>query len=50
MVEAYVPEYNDYVTQRCYMVDIQPQVYGTYGGKVRYDSVRFAFVGGLADD
>lgn len=50
MVEAYVPEYNDYVTQRCYMVDIQPQVYGTYDGKVRYDSVRFAFVGGLADD
>lgn len=50
MVEAYVPELNDYVTQRCYMADIQPQIYGTYGGKVRYDSVRFAFVGGLADD
>lgn len=50
MVEAYVPELNDYITQRCYMADIQPQIYGTYGGKVRYDSVRFAFVGGLADD
>lgn len=50
MVEAYIPEMDSYVKQRCYMADIQPQIYGTYGGVVRYNSVRFAFIGGLADD
>lgn len=50
MVEAYIPETDSYVTQKCYMADIQPQIYGTYGGEVKYNAIRFAFIGGLADD
>lgn len=50
MVEAYIPETDSYVTQKCYMADIQPQIYGTYGGEVKYNQIRFAFIGGLADD
>lgn len=49
-VEAYIPEYDDYVTQTCYMVDVKPQLYGTYGGVIHYNAIRFAFVGGVADD
>lgn len=47
MITAYIPEYDDYVTQIGYMADFQPQIYGTYGGIIRYDSVRLAFIGGV---
>ena len=50
MVEAYIPEYNDYVTQKCYLSDFTPQIYSSYGGVLRYNPIRFAFIGGLADD
>lgn len=50
MLEAYVPELDDYVTQRCYMADIQPQVKIQDGNVLKYDSIHFSFVGGLADD
>ena len=50
LITAYIPEYDDYVTQTGYMVDITPQIYGTYGNEIHYDPVRFAFVGGVADD
>lgn len=50
MVEAYIPEYNDYVTQKCYLADFTPQIYSSYGGVLRYNPIRFAFIGGLADD
>lgn len=50
MVEAYVPEYNDYVTQKCYLADFAPQIYGNYNDVLHYNSIRFAFIGGLADD
>lgn len=50
MVEAFIPELNDYVTQRCYMADIQPQIYGVSGDVIKYNSIRFSFIGGLADD
>ena len=50
MVEAYIPEYNDYVTQKCYLTDFTPQIYSSYGGVLRYNPIRFAFIGGLADD
>lgn len=49
-VTAYVPETDNYVTQRCYMADITPQIYSTYGGIIRYNPIRFAFIGGVADD
>jgi hypothetical protein len=50
MVEAYIPEYNDYVTQKCYLADFTPQIYSSYGDVLRYNPIRFAFIGGLADD
>lgn len=56
-ITAFSPRYNQYFTQRGYMVDIEPQIYGNYekieGGSsqiLRYDPIRFAFVGGVYDD
>lgn len=49
-VEAYIPELGEYVTQKCYMVDIQPQIHSVFGNTINYSSLRFAFVGGLADE
>ena len=50
VVTAYIPEYNDYVTQRCYLADFTPQIYSNYGGVLRYNPIRLAFIGGLAND
>ena len=50
VVTAYIPEYNDYVTQRCYLSDFTPQIYSNYGGVLRYNPIRLAFIGGLAND
>ena len=50
VVTAYIPEYGDYVTQRCYLSDFSPQIYSSYGGVIRYNPIRLAFIGGLADD
>ena len=47
MITAYIPEYDDYVTQMGYMADFQPQIYGTYGGVIRYNPIRLAFIGGV---
>lgn len=47
MITAYIPEYDDYITQIGYMADFQPKMYGTYGGIIHYDSIRLAFVGGV---
>lgn len=49
VITAYIPEYDDYVTQTGYMVDIQPQIYGIFNGVIYYDAIRFAFVGGVYD-
>lgn len=49
MITAYIPEYDDYVTQTGYLSDFTPQIYGTYGGVIRYNSVRLAFIGGVYD-
>lgn len=49
-ITAYIPEYDDYVTQYGYLADFQPQIYTTGGGVVRYNSIRFAFIGGVAQD
>ena len=49
-ITAYIPEYYDYVTQLGYLADFQPQIYSTGGGVVRYNSIRFAFIGGVAQD
>ena len=46
-ITAYIPEYDDYVTQYGYMADFQPTIYGTYGGQIHYNSARLAFIGGV---
>lgn len=48
VVEYYIPEYDDYVTQRSYLADFQPQIYGIFDNVIKYNSIRLAFVGGLA--
>ena len=48
ILTAYIPEYDDYVTQKCYIADFQPQVYGNYDGVIHYRAIRFAFIGGIA--
>lgn len=47
VLTAYIPEYDNYVTQTAYMADFTPQIYGNYGGVIRYNPVRLAFVGGV---
>lgn len=49
-ITAYIPEYDDYVTQYGYLADFQPTVYGNYGGIVKYNSIRLAFIGGVRKD
>ena len=49
-ITAYIPEYDDYVTQYGYLADFQPQIYTTGGGIVKYNPIRFAFIGGVAQD
>lgn len=47
-ITAYIPIYNDYLTQYGYMADCTPSIYGTYGNEIHYNSVRLAFIGGVA--
>ena len=49
-ITAYIPEYDDYVTQYGYLADFQPQIYTTGDGIVKYNPIRFAFIGGVAQD
>ena len=49
IITAYIPEYDSYVTQSAYLADFTPQIYGTYGGKIHYNSIRLAFIGGVYD-
>jgi hypothetical protein len=48
MVTAYIPELDDYVTQKGYMADFKPQMYFADANKIQYDPVRFAFIGGVS--
>lgn len=47
-VTAYIPEYDDYVTQKAYLADFTPVIYGIFDGVIKYNSIRFAIVGGVA--
>lgn len=47
ILTAYIPEYDDYITQTAYLADFQPQIYGNYGGVIRYNPIRLAFIGGV---
>ncbi len=42
---VYVPELNDYVTQKMYMPDVNFPIYGTYGGKITYNAIAISFIG-----
>lgn len=50
IVTAYIPEYDDYVTQTAYLSDFTPQMYGTYGGVIHYNPIRLSFIGGVYRD
>lgn len=47
LITAYIPEYDDYITQTGYMADFTPKIYGNYGGIIRYNPIRLAFIGGV---
>jgi len=47
-ITAYIPEIDDYVTQRGYMADFKPQMYLADANKILYDSCRLAFIGGVS--
>lgn len=47
-ITAYIPEKDDYVTQRGYMADFKPQIYYADGSKIQYDPCRLAFIGGVS--
>lgn len=49
-ITAYIPEYDDYVTQYGYLADFTPQIYSTGGGVIRYNPIRLAFIGGVAEN
>lgn len=49
-ITAYVPEYDDYVTQIGYLADIKPTIYGVFDNVIKYNPIRFAFIGGVYDD
>lgn len=47
IVTAYIPEYDDYVTQVAYLADIKPTIHSIFDNVINYNSVRFAFIGGV---
>lgn len=47
LLTAYIPEYDEYMTQTAYMADFMPQIYGNYGGIIYYNPIRIAFIGGV---
>lgn len=48
-VTAYIPEYDSYVTQRGYLADFTPQIYGIFNGVIKYNPIKFSIVGGVYD-
>lgn len=49
-ITAYIPEYDDYVTQLAYLSDFTPRIYSSAGGILKYNPIRLAFIGGVAQD
>lgn len=50
LLTAYIPEYDEYMTQTAYMADFTPQMYSNSNGVIRYNPVRLAFIGGVYND
>ena len=49
LVTAYIPEYDDYVTQTAYLANVKPTIYNIEGNTIHYNAIRFAFIGGVYD-
>lgn len=49
-ITAYIPEYDNYVTQYGYLADFEPTIYGIFRGTIYYNAIRLAFIGGVAND
>lgn len=48
-ITAYIPEFDDYVTQRGYMADFKPQIYLADENIIYYDPCRLSFIGGVTE-
>ena len=47
-VTAYIPEYDSYLTQKAYLADFTPVIYGIFNNVIYYNPIRLAIVGGVA--
>lgn len=47
LVTAYIPIYDDYVTQTAYLANVKPSIYNIDGNVIHYNSIRLAFIGGV---
>lgn len=47
IITAYIPEYDEYMTQTGYWADFTPQMYITANGIIKYNPCRMAFIGGV---
>lgn len=47
LITAYIPDRDEYMTQYGYMADIQPTMYGIFNNVIRYDPIKFSFIGGV---
>lgn len=50
LLTAYIPEYDEYMTQTGYLADFTPQIYSSAGGIIKYNPCRLAFIGGVFTD
>lgn len=44
-VTLYIPEIDAYETQEMYMADPKPSIYTVANGVIRYNAIRFSFIG-----
>ena len=47
LLTAYIPEYDNYVTQMAYLADFQPTIYSNANGVIKYNSIKFSLIGGV---
>lgn len=46
-INAYLPTKDAYIEQYGYLADCTPQIYAVWDDVIRYNSIRFAFTGGV---
>lgn len=47
-VTAFIPEFDGYVTQKAYLADFTPVIYGIFDSVIKYQPIRLAIIGGVA--